>query len=397
VSQIIEKLIQPSSLFLLIGIILIVIALIGPIEIQNNKIGIALDNGRDRLVSGIIGIFFLIISFLPHLSKSSVSSVPAATSSPTLNENSGLFSPYATLYETLLSPANADEINSVRTSSDGKVLIAGGDEDIVRVWSIRDRKHIGNLIDSQIPGGLSHRGNILSVATSSDGKTIVSGGKDKTVKIWNRTDKGYDGTVKIWELTRGQLLADINDEKGNANILSLSLSANGKILAFGDSKGYIHLWDLSNPRNPKRKIEKIRAHSRSIWGLDIYADRLLVSGSDDMIITIWDLTTGASLKSLVELDNNQNLCSDNSHEINAVAFSPDGKLVASGSDDGTISLWDVETGKLKSKSKRYLGEYQENGQEGHTREVWSVTFTPDGTKLISSSADSQIKFWKIPS
>jgi WD40 repeat protein len=123
----------------------------------------------------------------------------------------------------------------------------------------------------------------------------------------------------------------------------------------------------------------------------------LVSGSDDMIITVWDLSTGASLKSLVELNNDQKLCIDESHEINAVAFSPDGKLIASGSDDGTISLWNVETGKLKLKSKRYLGEYQEDGQEGHTREVWSVTFTPDGTKLISSSADSQIKFWKIPS
>jgi WD40 repeat protein len=287
VSQIIEKLTQPSILFLFIGIILIVIALIGPIEIQNNRVGIALDNRRDRLISGMIGVFFLIISLLPNLSKSSVSS-PTVISSPTLNENSELFSPYATLYETLLSPANADEVNSVRTSSDGKVLIAGGDEDIVRIWSVRDRKHIGNLLDSRIPGGLSHRGNILSVAISSDSKTIVSGGKDKTVKIWNRTDKGsqlintlrehldfvssvdictnddleilatgsYDGTVKIWELTHGQLLADINGEKGNANILSLSLSANGKILAFGDSKGYIHLWDLSNPRNPKRKIEK---------------------------------------------------------------------------------------------------------------------------------------------
>jgi WD40 repeat protein len=68
-----------------------------------------------------------------------------------------------------------------------------------------------------------------------------------------------------------------------------------------------------------------------------------------------------------------------------VAFSPDGRLLASGSDDHTVKLWDVETGQ----EVRTL--------RGHTDWVWSVAFSPDGRLLASGSGTSTVKLWDVAS
>ena len=70
-------------------------------------------------------------------------------------------------------------------------------------------------------------------------------------------------------------------------------------------------------------------------------------------------------------------------EVNSVAFSPDGKILASASHDKTIKLWDVETGK------------EITSLNGHQREVNSVVFSPDGKTLASASSDKTIKLWDV--
>ena len=101
--------------------------------------------------------------------------------------------------------------------------------------------------------------------------------------------------------------------------------------------------------------------------------KTLASGSDDDTIKLWDVATG-TLKATLE---------GHAGSVNSVAFSPDGKTLASGSSDVTIKLWDVATEKLKTTL------------EEHTSSVNSVAFSPDGKTLASGSGDNTIKLWDV--
>jgi WD40 repeat protein len=101
--------------------------------------------------------------------------------------------------------------------------------------------------------------------------------------------------------------------------------------------------------------------------------KILASASQDTKVKLWDVGTGKELKTL------------NGHQdgVNGVSYSPDGKILASASRDKTVKLWNVETGK-KIKILN-----------GHQHWVNSVSYSPDGKTLASASKDKTVKLWKI--
>jgi hypothetical protein len=99
--------------------------------------------------------------------------------------------------------------------------------------------------------------------------------------------------------------------------------------------------------------------------------KVLASGSEDRTVKLWDASTGKLLSTL----------EGHTYAVLSVAWSPDGKVLASGSLDQTVKLWDVSTGKLLSTL------------EGHSRYVWSVAWSPDGKVLASGSVDRTVKLW----
>jgi parallel beta-helix repeat protein len=101
--------------------------------------------------------------------------------------------------------------------------------------------------------------------------------------------------------------------------------------------------------------------------------RLLASGSYDNTIKLWEVASGREVRTLT----------GHTGDVTSVAFSPDGRLLASGSVDDTIKLWDVATGR----EVRTLS--------GHTSDVNSVAFSPDGRLLASGSDDKTIKLWDV--
>jgi WD40 repeat protein len=124
-----------------------------------------------------------------------------------------------------------------------------------------------------------------------------------------------------------------------------------------------------------QSCRNLRAHSQPIESVAISPDgKLLASGSDDQTIKLWSLPEGKVLHTL----------GGHQRSVTSVAISPDGTLLASGSSDNTIQLWALPEGKLLQTL------------EGHTSSVFSVAISPDGKFLASGSGNKTIKLWGLP-
>jgi len=95
----------------------------------------------------------------------------------------------------------------------------------------------------------------------------------------------------------------------------------------------------------------------------------IASGSDDNLVWIWDLSTGEV----------QNVLEGHMNSARSVAFSPNGKCIVSGSEDHSVRVWDLLTGKVQ------------NVFEGHMNSVFSVAFSPDGRHIVSGSSDNSLE------
>ncbi len=162
-------------------------------------------------------------------------------------------------------------------------------------------------------------------------------------------------------------------------ILSVAFSPNGKLLATGDTNCALRLWQVDDSRtglcstSMGQLLKTFHGHNSLIQAVAFNPNgQMLASGSDDCTAKLWEISTGQCLRTLL----------GHTSLIRAVAFSPDGKLLATASSDQTIKLWDSSGQCLKTLS-------------GHTSSVESVAFSPDGKLLASCSHDSVVKLWDV--
>jgi len=144
-------------------------------------------------------------------------------------------------------------------------------------------------------------------------------------------------------------------------VRSVAISPDGKILASGSADGSIMLWDMASIQPLSNVLE---GHDSTVWTLDFSPDgKTLVSGSEDQKIILWDVDSGQEVKR-----------TNTSMNIRSVAFSPDGRVIASinvSDQGGHVVLWDVDSMQPAGDP---LGEFW--GVSGE------VAFSPDGKKLV---------------
>ncbi|MCJ1423010.1 hypothetical protein MMC29_000891 [Sticta canariensis] len=127
---------------------------------------------------------------------------------------------------------------------------------------------------------------------------------------------------------------------------------------------------LANHTYYWERTMELESHSNGVWGVAFSPEgKQIASASFDRTIRLWDSATGAARSTL----------KGHSGGVRAVAFSPDGKQIASASDDQTIRLWDSATGAARSTLK------------GHSDRVQAVAFSPDGKQIASASFDQTIR------
>jgi hypothetical protein len=244
-------------------------------------------------------------------------------------------------------------------SPDGKTIAGGSDNNAV-IWNAAT----GQI--SQIHSG--HTDKVQTVAFSTDGKWLVSGGKDSMVYVW---DLAADNS--------GRQLAG-----HTAAVFSVAFSKGGKWIASASFDQSVIVWDAASGQ----RIDTLAATNKMNTAVFSPDDRFLATAGWDGNVRLWD--TGSWLIPVLKGGNARPpaavklVLPGNGQIVTTVAFSPDGKLIASGGYDDAVKVWDTATGAL-------LRSFT-----GHTGIVWAVGFSPDGRWIASASADKTVKVWRTP-
>jgi WD40 repeat protein len=281
--------------------------------------------------------------------------------------------------------APLDEGGPLALSPDGKLLAASDDGHTFRLWDVASGKAVWE------GAGLQHW--LGALAFSPDGKTLASGGDDGSAALWDvatgrerpalgghrravssvayspdgRTllSAGWDGTARVWDLATNREVRRLCQQPGE-ELFALALSPDGKAVAVGGMPGDIRLLETATGK----ELRRLKGHRSSLRSLAFSPDgRVLASSDQDREVRLWSAETGRELRRLGKGAGIRN------GTALTLAFSPDGRALAVGGPFNSVNLWDVTGGRLQREFR--VDEAR----------VSAVTFSPDGTTLAAGTLD----------
>ena len=252
-------------------------------------------------------------------------------------------------------------VNGLAFGPDGRFLVTASRDGTARLWDISPA---GNEELLTLAG---HSDFLSSIAFSPDGSLMATSGNDTT--------------ARIWDISSGRTLFTLTNHEAAVNVVKFS--PDGTLLATGSEDNTARLWDT----NTGQELRILSGHAErgydfhfnGIVGLSFSPDgeRLATTGVDGQV-KIWNVETGKESLTLSGHPEDKAILS--------VVFSPDGQLLAAGTDKpSTIKIWDSETGK----ERMTLPGYELN-------RIFNLAFSPNGNLLAVGNNAGRLDVWQLP-
>jgi WD40 repeat protein len=285
---------------------------------------------------------------------------------------------------------HTDEIRTMCFSNDGSRLASAGADCVVHLWDMKTGRLVAGpnprarhgiaLVNEQAivstvgttiqvweqesaqPSWAPEIDSVLSIATSPDGRRLATGGQTPEVKVWDLASHKLEMSLQH---TRGP-------------IVNLTFSPDSQLLASASvSDGLAWIWKMGNPEAvlvipeaaESSTLETLAFHPTANW-LAVGGIDWLATGGSDGALCLWDLDARDKLASVPS-------------GVTSLAFDPTGRYIAAGTLKQTVAVWEV-----KDLKKVF-------DLAGHQDRIGSVLFSPDGSWLVSASDDCTVRIWNM--